>query len=165
MLYLYPNMKYVKAHLHIWFPHAFSCIALQFFITYLDWAKPSYVIKNRNAVNACGNRMCKLSFIHTKLWNLWQFFLSKNEKIVCHRLVNKWWKVIFELDYYFGEQTTFYTCPYISIKNLNFLTKIEFDSAYNFKSRFFGFFAFIFWRKMSVRNGKVGHWRQTLKLV
>ncbi len=45
------------------------CIALQFFITYLGWAKPRWVNKKLqcNAVNACGNRMCKLSFMLHKV--------------------------------------------------------------------------------------------------
>jgi hypothetical protein len=38
-------------------------IGLQFLITYLEWAKPSvsYEKLQRNEVNACGNRMRKLS--------------------------------------------------------------------------------------------------------
>ncbi len=58
----------VKAHLHIRFPHAFFALRCNFYnLPWLRKTKVSYKKSQRNAVNACGNRMRKLGFSQKKL--------------------------------------------------------------------------------------------------
>ncbi len=52
----------VKLSLHIRFPHAFFALHCNFFITY-NFAQSSYKKLQRNAENACGNRMCKCALM------------------------------------------------------------------------------------------------------
>ncbi len=54
---------FLKARLHIRFPHVFTALRWDFYYLHsLNKTKVSNKKSQRNAVNTCGNRMCKLSF-------------------------------------------------------------------------------------------------------